>query len=103
MGTATKVKRGVGRRLKRLFVLPGDTLATSARRIVAFVVGWGALLGLILWGGYHQGRLHGVRVGLILGAVFTILAILTARERNHSTRSQRKAGSLPLTRRRACP
>jgi hypothetical protein len=77
--TATKVKRSITRRLKRTVILPGDTVATSAKRITAFVVGWGAFLALILWGGYHQGWLHGVGDGFILGAVFTVVAVLLGR------------------------
>jgi len=62
----------------RLVVFTGDTPAVVVTRITVFVVGWGALLGLLLWSGYHQGRLHGID-GVGVGLVLTVLAVGVAR------------------------
>jgi hypothetical protein len=79
MGSATKVKRSVAKRARRIVVLPGDTVGTSVRRVVAFVIGWGAFLTLILWSGYHRGWFHGPGDGVVVGVVFTIIAVVLGR------------------------
>ncbi len=73
---------GIGRRLIRRivgsFVFPTDTPATIVRRVTTFVIGVGALVTVILLGGYHQGYMHGAD-GLVWGAVIVVLALLASR------------------------
>jgi hypothetical protein len=61
-------------------VFPGDTLRSSRKRVAVFMVGWGAVLALLLWGGYHTGRLHGVRDGIIFGLILTAVAVYFGRD-----------------------
>jgi hypothetical protein len=70
--------RNLGHRLRRRVFLPGDSLADAAKRASAFVIGWGALIGLLAWGAYRQGFLHGVGDGFTFCAALFLLAVLVA-------------------------
>jgi hypothetical protein len=76
VGRGTRFIRLVVRSIRRKVIFPGDTRATSLKRLLVITVGWGAVLGLFIWSGYHQGRLHGVGDGIILGAILTAVAML---------------------------
>ncbi len=43
-----------------------------------FVAGWGALIGLLAWGAYRQGVLHGIGDGITFCAALFLLAVLRA-------------------------
>jgi hypothetical protein len=70
--------RYLGRRLMRRIFLPGDSLVDSLKRTAVFVVGWGTVIGLLAWGTYRQGILHGVGQGIAFCAVLFGLAVLKA-------------------------
>jgi hypothetical protein len=42
------------------------------------VFGWGAVIGLLTWGAYRQGVLHGVGDGITFCATLFLLAVLCA-------------------------
>jgi hypothetical protein len=75
---ARRVVRNLGHRLRRRVFLPGDSPADAAKRASAFVLGWGTLIGLLAWGGYRQGLLHGVGDGITFCAALFLLAVLVA-------------------------
>jgi len=63
--------------MRRIF-LPGDSLADSVKRVRGFVLGWGTLIGLLTWGGYRRGILHGVGDGVTFCLALFLLAVLAA-------------------------
>jgi hypothetical protein len=73
-----RIARYLGRRLLRRVIFPGDSLADAVKRTAYFVIGWGAFIGLLAWGAYRQGFLHGVGDGIVFCGVFFGLAVLTA-------------------------
>jgi hypothetical protein len=73
-----RVVRNLGHRLRRRIWLPGDSFAKAVARACAFVIGWGALIGLLAWGAYRQGFLHGVGDGITFCAALFLLAVLVA-------------------------
>jgi hypothetical protein len=64
--------------VKRRIFLPGDSLADGVKRVCGFVLGWGTLIGLLAWGAYRKGFLHGVGDGVTFCAVLFLLAFLAA-------------------------
>lgn len=68
----------LGRRLMRRVFLPGDSLADALKRAAVFVVGWGTFIGLLAWGGYRQGFLHGIGEGITFCVILFVLAVLKA-------------------------
>jgi hypothetical protein len=60
--------------------VPGESAGRGVRRLVVFAVGWGAFLALLLWGGYHQGLLHGAADGFIAAAILTLVAAYFGRD-----------------------
>jgi hypothetical protein len=70
--------RSLARQMKRRIALPGDTRAQTVKRVIGFVLGWGALIGLVTWGAYQQGVLHGIGDGITFCAVLFLLAFLAA-------------------------
>ncbi len=77
-GLTKRMALGFARRVKRRVFLPGDSLADGVKRASVFVVGWGALIGLLAWGAYRQGILHGVGEGITFCAVLFLLAVHVA-------------------------
>jgi hypothetical protein len=73
-----RLARNLGLRLRRRIFLPGDSLADAVKRTAFFVGGWGALIGLLAWGAYAQGVLHGVGEGVVFCAALFALAVLKA-------------------------
>jgi hypothetical protein len=45
VGQGTRFMRFVARAIRRKVIFPGDTLASSAKRLLAITVGWGVVLG----------------------------------------------------------
>jgi hypothetical protein len=70
--------RSLTRQVKRRIFLPGDTGAQAMKRAIGFVLGWGTLIGLLLWAAYQQGILHGIGDGITFCAVCFLLAFLAA-------------------------
>jgi hypothetical protein len=62
----------------RRVIFPGDSLADAVKRTAYFVIGWGTFIGLLAWGAYRQGLLHGVGDGIVFCGVFFGLAVLAA-------------------------
>jgi hypothetical protein len=81
--------RSLGRRLMRRVFFPGDSLADAVKRTALFVIGWGTLIGLLAWGAYRQGILHGVGDGIVFCGVFFGLAVLKAPDFMRSGAAQR--------------
>jgi hypothetical protein len=77
-GRTRRVVRSLTRRARRRIFLPGDSLADGVKRACVFMVGWGAVIGLLTWAGYRQGLLHGVGDGITFAAVLFLLAVLSA-------------------------
>ena len=77
-GPARRVLRNLGHRIRRRVFLPGDSAAHAVKRACTFVLGWGALIGLLAWGAYRQGFLHGVGDGITFCAALFLLAVLVA-------------------------
>lgn len=77
-GRTKRVLRSLARRIGVRIFLPGDSLANGVKRSCAFVRGWGAFIGLLAWGAYRQGVLHGLGVGITFCAVLFLLAVLAA-------------------------
>jgi hypothetical protein len=77
-GRTKRVLKSVARRIRLRIFLPGDSLADGVKRSSAFVLGWGAFIGLLAWGAYRQGVLHGVGDGITFCAVLFLLAVLAA-------------------------
>jgi hypothetical protein len=73
---AKRTGRSLIRRGRRNLFPPGATFAQSLQGIAAFVLGWGTLIGLLIWGGYHQGYLRGPTAGIVLAGILFGLAIL---------------------------
>jgi hypothetical protein len=73
---ADRTRRNLTGRVRRNLFPPGATLAQSLKGIAGFVVGWGTVIGLLIWGGYHQGYLRGPVAGVVLGGILFGLAIL---------------------------
>ena len=73
-----RMVRSLTRQVKRRIFLPGDTLAQAMKRAIGFVLGWGALIGLLAWGAYQRGVLHGIGDGITFCAVLFLLAFLAA-------------------------
>ena len=73
-----RVMLSLTRRVKRRIFLPGDSFARSVLRVCGFVLGWGTLIGLLTWGAYRRGILHGVGDGITFCAVLFLLAVLLA-------------------------
>jgi hypothetical protein len=70
--------RSLARQMKRRIALAGDTRPQTVKRIIGFVLGWGTLIGLVTWGAYQQGILHGIGDGITFCAVLFLLAFLAA-------------------------
>jgi len=68
-----RVMRSLARRVRRRIFLPGDSLADGVKRACGFVLGLGALIGLLTWGAYRQGILHGRWRGITFCAVLFLL------------------------------
>lgn len=68
----------LARRARRRIFLPGDSLADGVKRATVFVIGWGTVIGLLAWGAYRQGFLHGVGDGITFCAVLFLLAVASA-------------------------
>ena len=84
-----RIARYLGRRLMRRVFFPGDSLADVVRRTAFFVIGWGTFIGLLAWGAYRQGILHGVGDGILFCGVFFGLAVLMAPDFTRPGGSQR--------------
>jgi hypothetical protein len=78
MSRIRRMMRSLTRQVKRRIFLPGDTLAQAMKRAIGFILGWGTLIGLLAWGAYQQGILHGIGDGITFCAVFFLLAFLAA-------------------------
>ena len=83
-----RMTRYLGHRLLRRVILPGDSPAAALKRAAVFVIGWGVLIGLLTWGAYRQGILHGVWEGIAFCGVLFGLAILKAPDLMQSGGSQ---------------
>jgi hypothetical protein len=73
-----RLTRNLGLRLRRRVFLPGDSLADAVKRTAVFVGAWGVLIGLLAWGAYTQGVLHGPGEGIVFCAALFTLAVLKA-------------------------
>jgi hypothetical protein len=73
-----RIMFGLTRRARRRIFLPGDSLADGVKRATVFVIGWGTVIGLLAWGAYRQGFLHGVGDGITFCAVLFLLAVFSA-------------------------
>jgi len=73
-----RLMRNLTRRMKRRVFLPGDSLADGVKRMATVVLGWGTVIGLLAWGAYRQGFLHGVGDGVTFCAVLFSLAFIAA-------------------------
>jgi hypothetical protein len=70
--------RNLSLRLRRRVFLPGDSLADAVKRTAFFVIGWGSLIGILAWGAYAQGVLHGPGEGIAFCGLLFALAVLKA-------------------------
>jgi hypothetical protein len=73
-----RILLSLSRRARRRVFLPGNSLADGLRRAGVFVVGWGTVIGLLAWGAYRQGVLHGVGDGITICAALFLLAVYAA-------------------------
>jgi hypothetical protein len=73
-----RVVRSLTRRVKRRIFLPGESFADGVKGLCGFVLGWGTLIGLLTWGAYRQGFLHGIGDGVTFCAVLFALAVFFA-------------------------
>jgi hypothetical protein len=62
----------------RHFYVQGDALGTVVKRMAAFVLGWGCVIGVLTWAGYRNGTLHGVSDGVLSVAVLFALAVFSS-------------------------
>jgi hypothetical protein len=69
---------GLTRRTRRRIFLPGDSLVDGVKRATVFTIGWGTVIGLLAWGAYRQGSLHGVGDGITFCVVLFLLAVTSA-------------------------
>ena len=72
----TRFMHALVKRVKRRVVFPGDAPIDVAKRVATFVLGWGAVIALLTWGGYSQGILHGLGDGVWFCVVLFGLALV---------------------------